>query len=62
MPPTPQGAAYWYNASDEEIEAELVRRRVPRQEWVGHPRSYKIDTLLNYIEYDAKGAYRRYQK
>ena len=61
-PPARHDKAYWYNASDEEIEEELKRRRVPRREWVGHSRSYKIETLLNYIKYDTEGLYRGYQK
>ena len=57
-PPHSHNIAYWQHASEEAIEAELTRMRVPRQEWAGRSRAYKLDVLLENIEYDVHGQYR----
>lgn len=57
-PPHSHNIAYWQHASEEAIEAELTRMRVPRQEWAGRSRAYKLNVLLENIEYDAHGQYR----
>jgi hypothetical protein len=56
--PVAHNISYWQHASEEEIEAELTRMNVPRREWVGRGRAYKLDVLLDNIQYDANGSYR----